>query len=307
MTFAAFKSSWAGWLALVRMPNLFTVPGDAMAGLAVASLVAGTGPAPAWKLVAIGAAALCLYIFGLLLNDLWDLQDDQFLRPERPLPRGVVRRPAAVAALLLLAPAALGLAWLVSLQAFAVALLLLPLIVLYNMLLKEVTPLACLNMGACRALAFLLGVAPREWLGVPGGLALLLGLYIGLVTHVARYEDKPAPLGEKVWGPPVAALLFALVINFLAWTLPGVPGVLRTVCVPLLTGAGVLEAVLASRRLGGVVQPARTRSAIGTWLRALIPLQAACQFLSPQTLLLGVVLAAGWPLSWFFGRRYSAS
>lgn len=301
------KNRVAGWAALLRLPNLFTVPGDAMAGLTVAALMAGRDVPMTWHLLAIGGAALCFYVFGLLVNDLADFNEDALMRPERPLPSGQVVRWLVVAVMLLLPVAGLGLAWLVSTKALGVAIMLLPLIVMYNLLSKHVTVLACVNMGACRAVAFLLGVTPVEWLGVPGLLGVAWGVYIALVTLVARWDDHPMEVGSIVWWLVIPGVALAGGVNALAWYLPAVPLSLRNVGIPLLTTAFLLGVVFAAWRLRGMVQPAKNRAVIGDWLRCLIPLQAACLFLSPRTVGLAVVVLCGWPLSLYFGRRYSAS
>ncbi|MEI8080040.1 MAG: UbiA family prenyltransferase, partial [bacterium] len=234
------KNSWAGWTALMRLPNLFTVPGDAMAGLTVAALAAGRDLPMTWYLLVIGGAAWCFYVFGLLVNDLVDFNEDAIMRPERPLPSGQVGRGLVIAVMLLLPVAGLGLAWLVSIKALGVAIILLPLIVMYNMLSKHVTVVACVNMGACRALAFLLGVAPTEWLGIPGLLGLGWGGYIALVTLVARHDERPANIGSTAWWPVIPGVVLAGGVNALAWYLPAVPPPLRSVGIPLLTVAFLL-------------------------------------------------------------------
>jgi len=208
---------------------------------------------------------------------------------------------------LLLPVAGMGLAWLVSTKALGVAIILLPLIVMYNLLSKHVTVAACVNMGACRAVAFLLGVAPAEWLGIPGMLALAWGAYIALVTLVARWDEQTAEFGSTAWWPVIPCVALAGGVNALAWYLPGVPPALRNVGIPLLTVAFLLGVVFAARRLRGLVLPAQNRAVIGDWLRCLVLLQAACLFLSPRTVGLGIAVVCGWPLSIYFGRRYSAS
>ena len=61
------------WLALLRPPNLFTVPGDLVAGFAVAGGIgAGLWPRLPW----VVAASLLLYASGLLLNDWCDRDID---------------------------------------------------------------------------------------------------------------------------------------------------------------------------------------------------------------------------------------
>ncbi|WP_241965538.1 UbiA family prenyltransferase, partial [Streptomyces sp. MH60] len=87
------RSSRAGaWAELLRLPALFTVPGDALAGAAAA----GARPGPR-TLLAIGSS-LCLYEAGMALNDWADRAEDAAERPHRPLPSGRIRPAAALTA-----------------------------------------------------------------------------------------------------------------------------------------------------------------------------------------------------------------
>ncbi|HOX23680.1 MAG TPA: UbiA family prenyltransferase, partial [Elusimicrobiales bacterium] len=118
------------WLELLRPPNLFTVPGDPLAGFFLAT--AGGG-APAYALAALTAVvALLLYMSGLMGNDVADYSEDLRDRPARPLPSGRVSLRAVRAAACALALAALLLAAVAGRPVFATALLLLLAVTLYN-------------------------------------------------------------------------------------------------------------------------------------------------------------------------------
>ena len=78
------------WLQLFRAPNLFTVPGDPLAGYVLASY----GALESDVFFAVGAS-VCFYAAGLLDNDLADLAEDRAERPARPLPSGAAS-PRAV-------------------------------------------------------------------------------------------------------------------------------------------------------------------------------------------------------------------
>src|SRR6266567_8976267 len=84
------SAKWRAWLQLLRAPNLFTVPGDPLAGFLLA-----TAGRPDIRLVFAITASLCFYCHGLLLNDLADLAEDRRDRPNRPLPSGAAS-PGAV-------------------------------------------------------------------------------------------------------------------------------------------------------------------------------------------------------------------
>jgi len=139
------------WLQLLRAPNLFTVPGDSVAGY----LLASGGHADALT-AAMAFASLCFYGYGLLLNDIADLDEDRRERPERPLPKGMAsvgtaRLVAIALAVLALIPCANRPGTL------SVGILLVAIIATYNIWSKRIAILGPLNMGLCRGLSFLLG------------------------------------------------------------------------------------------------------------------------------------------------------
>jgi 4-hydroxybenzoate polyprenyltransferase len=67
----------------LRLPNLFTVPGDPIAGFLLACGAANQRVALLDYRVAFAViASLCLYSAGLVMNDLFDLEEDRRDRPE---------------------------------------------------------------------------------------------------------------------------------------------------------------------------------------------------------------------------------
>lgn len=179
------------WLRLLRLPNLLTVPGDVLAGF----LLAPAARAADWAQLLLLAipSGLLLYSAGLFLNDLFDYAEDLRDRPDRPLPSGEISREAAtVAALVFLWVAGFFAAFF---DALAVALPLILCILLYDVGLKRNPCAGPLLMGASRAGNLLLGAAAAQSGGfaAPGPIAgaVLLGLFIAAVTHLARNETRP--------------------------------------------------------------------------------------------------------------------
>jgi 4-hydroxybenzoate polyprenyltransferase len=172
-----------GYLELLRPPNVMTAVADVLAGYAIAGR--NNPQALPWL---VGATA-CLYAGGVVLNDFFDRHLDRVERPERPLPSG--RVPAAGAAglgggLLIVG---IGLASRGTPTAGVVAALIAGLILLYDRWAKHHAVLGPANMGACRALNLLLGVAATP--AVLAGrwpLALIPFVYIAAVTLVSRGE-----------------------------------------------------------------------------------------------------------------------
>ncbi|WP_442480954.1 SCO3242 family prenyltransferase [Streptomyces kroppenstedtii] len=182
------------WVELLRLPALFTVPGDALAGAAAA----GVRPNPR-TLLAIGSS-LCLYEAGMALNDWADRAEDAVDRPHRPLPSGRVKPAAALAAAGGLTLAGLALASRAGRRPLAVAGALAATVWSYDLVLKH-TPAGPPAMAAARGLDLLLG-------GVASGgdtrkavpSALTLATHTLAVTTVSRHETQ----GGSPWAPLTA-------------------------------------------------------------------------------------------------------
>lgn len=180
------------WPRLFRIPNLLTLPGDAIAGALLSGVLLNPAPGPAatLRLLAAIAASVCLYSSGLLFNDLADAAIDAKERPERPIPSGAVSPSAVrVAGVLLLL---LGLLFSVPARALPVGALLALAILFYDFAAKKSAFLGPLVMGLCRSLDLLLGAGAAAWSPAPLAAAAILGLYIAAVTALARREADPA-------------------------------------------------------------------------------------------------------------------
>lgn len=196
------------YLELLRPPNVMTAVADVLAGYAVAGL--GNGRALPWLL----AATACLYAGGVVLNDYFDRRLDAVERPERPIPSGRVAPSTAAglgAALLAAGVAAASQATRAAgLTAFVIA----ALIVLYDARGKRHAILGPLNMGLCRALNLVLGIAAVPS-ALAGGwpLALLSFVYIAAVTVVSRGEVHGGKLGAAALAlVSLAGVVAALVV-----------------------------------------------------------------------------------------------
>ena len=89
---------FASYLALMRLPNVFTAMADvAMGFLFVQATGSKWTPTP-WDFATLAtliAASSLLYIAGMVLNDVFDVEIDRQERPERPIPSGRVSFDAA--------------------------------------------------------------------------------------------------------------------------------------------------------------------------------------------------------------------
>jgi 4-hydroxybenzoate polyprenyltransferase len=190
------------WAELLRLPALFTVPGDALAGAA-----AGGGRPGARTLGAV-AASLCLYSAGMVLNDWADREEDARERPGRPLPSGRVRPGAALAAAGGLTAAGIGCAALAGRRAVVVAGPLAATVWAYDLYLKH-TPLGPVAMGAARGLDLLMGAASTGPLRGALPSALAVGAHTCAVTVVSRHETRGGAVLPAVSALAVTAAVTA--------------------------------------------------------------------------------------------------
>ena len=198
----------SAYLQLVRPANVVTALADVLAGYAVAGRPDGGG------LAALLVATACLYAGGVVLNDYFDRDIDRVERPERPIPSGRVApsRAARLGAVLLAAGVAAALAS--SRAAGAVAALTAAAIFLYDAWGKHQTLLGPVNMGLCRGLNLLLGVAAAPAaLRTSWFLASLPVVYIAAVTAVSRGEVRGGRRGIAAF----ALISLNVVLLALAW------------------------------------------------------------------------------------------
>lgn len=301
-------SQFRTWLQLFRAPNLFTVPGDPIAGYVLASY----GVFEADVFYAIGAS-VCLYAAGLLDNDLADLAEDRAERPQRPLPSGAAR-PGTVAGV---AAVLVGVGFVLTAQLGATALLVAAALVgavgWYNHFTKHLPVIGALNMGLCRGLSVLLGAAAAPhgdllWRLLAAGrmnylliAVALVTLYVAAITHLARFETKAAvPLVAK-WLPMLtllagAALFLLQVRASTFWSASLVFGV---------AVAGSFSAALALTRDAALPVP----PVIGQLIRLLLLVQTAfCAAAgSVGSSLAAALLLLAWPISRAVSKRFYAS
>ncbi|HZF88102.1 SCO3242 family prenyltransferase [Streptomyces sp.] len=283
------------WAELLRLPALFTVPGDALAGAAAAGMRPG-----ARTLLAIGSS-LCLYEAGMALNDWADREEDARDRPHRPLPSGRVRPAAALTAACALTGAGLALAARAGRPALAVAAPLAATVWAYDLALKH-TPAGPAAMAAARGLDLLLGAAAtsgRTRAALPS--AALLGSHTLAVTTVSRRETQ----GGSVLGPLAALATSALLTRLLTRRSAAEPSpdtALRTAL-----GAGY-AATVARPYLHAALHPSPplTQRAVVGGIRATIPLQAALSARSGARVT-ALAVAALAPLGRLYARKVSVT
>jgi 4-hydroxybenzoate polyprenyltransferase len=244
---------------LLRPANVATALADVLAGYAVA----GAGRSGlAWLL---GATA-CLYAGGIVLNDVFDREIDRVERPERPIPDGRIGAPTAATLGAGLLAAGVMFAAMANRQALLVAILIVGAVLLYDSWTKRL-PVGPANMGLCRALNLLLGVAaaPGAVLG-NWPLALVPLVYIAAVTALSRGEVHGGRRGIAAF----ALISLTLVLIALA-VLSGSAFSWAGLALTVVLGWRVLPPFAAAWREPGAPQ---IRRAIRTGVLSLVILDA---------------------------------
>ncbi|MFE9860955.1 SCO3242 family prenyltransferase [Streptomyces sp. NPDC005780] len=258
------------WAELLRISALFTVPGDALAG------AAAVGRRPDRSTALAVGASLCLYEAGMALNDWADRDEDAVDRPHRPIPSGRISPRAALTAAGALTGAGLVLAARAGRPALAVATGLAATVWAYDLRLKH-TPAGPAAMAAARGLDLLLGAtatgaapstrAARSALTA----AALLSTHTYAVTAVSRHETQGGSTTAPLAALAAVAGIGGAVVHERRFP-RNAPGRL------LLTGLTGSYLRTAARPLVHAAlnpSPPLTQRAVGSGIRAMIPLQAA--------------------------------
>ena len=259
-------SALVTWGRLLRLPNLFTVPGDPIAGYLLAAGVLG------WDVLGAVAASMCLYCGGLLLNDYFDRHVDARERPERPIPSGAVkpRTVLAVGGLLLVAgpviaylAAGSGACFVAGLVAAGVY--------AYDAGLKKVRWLGPVVMGSCRAGSVLIGAAAAEGLMAAPALmvAAITLAYVTSVTVLASGEMSGKRPRWSAHLPP--AIICAGAALMLLVRMPAPPYTIFMIATGMSLGLTTTGQATARLRRGHIPVPAF----VGALLRAMIGYQTA--------------------------------
>ena len=216
---AASSSKLLAYVQLFRLPNVFTAMADVLMGYL---FVRPTLDPPQYSVPLVLGSAL-MYIAGMVLNDVFDVEVDRAERPERPLPSGriAVDWARTLGFAMLFVGAALGAS--VSVlshdpRSAVVAIGLAVLIVLYNRVLKA-TFFGPIAMGGCRFLNVLLGMSAAgvgvPWTGINYLIAAGIGVYIVGVSWFARGEaDDDIYRGPLIFGTILMAVGMLLLASY---------------------------------------------------------------------------------------------
>ena len=275
---------WIDFARLARLPNAFTIVSNVL----VAQLFfAGSW---SWQLLFVVPISLACYFYGMLRNDLLDLDADRAARPERPLPSQAVSVISAkrITQVLLVLAFGGGLAFslLTGEYVFLVLLLLLlGLTEIYNRGAKEYW-FGNLVMGGCRTVNALLVTShlfsdaqlvdgwKSPWLYAAG-----IGAYVVGVTQFARNEEGVSKVRDLLVG--LSIMIAGLALVFVVSTQTAAIVNARDQLMLLAIFAALLMPVIRSCSAALLnPQPGLVQRSIGTCLRSIIVVDAfACYVL----------------------------
>ena len=262
------KSKLISWLQLIRVPNLFTVPGDILIGYFVILDVSLS-----YKTFLLIIISLCLYSFGIILNDICDIHIDKIERPNRPLPSEKISLKSAYFATIILAICAISIACVLSKITLFVSVLLLIVIILYNTVLKKYNNLGAFSLAICRILNIILGASAHFAYSDESYLLLFLPiLFIGTyILGVAKLAHNETEVLKKRNG------IGLIIVSSLLWSYFLIlGGFLRSEFHLSLLGLIFGMLVIIYFKKFDIRNPLKTQKLIGKLIGLLIIFQASC-------------------------------
>jgi 4-hydroxybenzoate polyprenyltransferase len=237
----------------------------------------------------------CLYLAGMVFNDVFDRRVDARERPKRPIPSGRVSVWEAVSFGTCLVASGLALSATAGMPSAIVAGLLTACIFLYDGLLKS-TVIGPLVMGSCRFLNVMLGASTATFatgesalwsmpqLAVAGGL----GVYITGVTSFSRHEASESPRWQLAGALATVNLGLIMLIGFVRYW-PDALGRSWNTALAL----GVIGIIINRRLLAAVLDPvpSKVQASIRTMLLSLIMLDASLVFFAQEDRLYAIGIA----------------
>jgi hypothetical protein len=293
------------WFELFRLPNLFTVPGDPVAGFLLAGAVAGAvAPAPLRTLALTAGASVLLYMMGLALNDWADQREDAVARPKRPIPSGRISSRSVLVSCLVLTTLALFLASVAGAAAARAAAILALTVMIYDLFAKRIPIVGIVVMGCCRGLSLILGAVAAGWRpGVSLADPVLLGavaltLYVTAFSRIAAGETGRRKLRFERWLPPLAVAAGAA-------RFAGLLGLARSGAFLPLIAALLASPGWPAARLGPEPDPPAVQRSIKACIMGMFVFQAAlCAVNIPAGLIAAAAILAALPVSLAFAKKF---
>jgi 4-hydroxybenzoate polyprenyltransferase len=207
------------WMNMLRISNSPTIISNVMVGVALAIIAhreqwsthIHSPPLQLGKpLLVIIVVLLLLYYAGMILNDAFDAKRDKKLRPDRPIPQGVITaKQAWIAGFIMLAIGNL-LAFKIGLGAGFSTLALSFYILLYTVL-HHIRIASIPLMAICRGLVYVVAVSAFSAQNIGTILLIYCGIiafYTALLTFIGTFEnEKKLKYSWVVWLTVLPAIL----------------------------------------------------------------------------------------------------
>jgi 4-hydroxybenzoate polyprenyltransferase len=286
-----------------------TALADVLAGASVAGVVLGAPGLPTglgWLLL----ATVGLYAGGIVLNDVFDHNIDARERPERPIPSG--RVPLGAAALLgaVLLAGGVGAAAAAGPVPAACAVAIVLAVVSYDAWGKHHPFIGPVNMGLCRALNLLLGIAVApDVLREAWPLGAVPLMYIAAVTMVSRGEVHGAKQPVLHAGLGLVIVVVAALAGLAATGEPTTgqdASLAQRAWALLLAGALGARVVPALRQAAQTTAAADIRRAVRTGVLSLVLVDAVIAASYAGIMNSLAVLATGL-LAWWLARLFAVT
>jgi 4-hydroxybenzoate polyprenyltransferase len=271
------------YMQLFRLPNVFTAMTDVLLGFWFTHETLS----PIGVFLLLLASSCLLYTGGMVLNDVFDLEQDRRERPQRPIPSGriTINIAGGLAGCLLISGmlAGCGAGLLAGdVRPAVLATLLAWTIISYDGILKH-TPAGPVAMGACRMFNVLLGMSasPTPWTVANWVVAGGIGLYVVGVTWFARREASSSQRLQLIG----ATLTMLAGISLLRWWPKLIPSEKWFATLEFepecWTWAWILIALAIGWRFVWAIidpQPSRVQAAVKTGILSIIVLDAVTVF-----------------------------
>jgi 4-hydroxybenzoate polyprenyltransferase len=212
MKFNFIRKNIFPYFALIRLPNLFTIPGDPIAGY----LLCGGDFSDKKGIIFAVISSLSYYIFGLISNDIKDIEEDRILNPKRPIPSEKVSvffaKIASIAALVCGLSAGLA----AGSACFTTGLVLLSAIFFYNFVFKDNAILGPVLLALCRTMSVLLGFSLKyeTFSALPPTLFAFISIYFAFVMGLSLAASREKNSDLKTFMPGLC--MMALSVFFLS-------------------------------------------------------------------------------------------
>ncbi|MBU2515685.1 UbiA family prenyltransferase [bacterium] len=214
------------WLQLFRLPNLFTVPGEALVG----GMLAGVSTN---SIFFAGLAFLFIYMGGLAVNDIVDYEEDSRERSWRPLPAGWISKSKAVLAAIIVYSSGLIVAFFLDGLGdfFAATSLIIIVTLFYNLAARKIPPIGWTAVALCRALIPVSLYLMSDRMSImPWIYSMGIFTYIWIISAAAYNETRGAPAFPIHILLPFSVVITLVVLNIHSGVSPlmilwGVPAI----------------------------------------------------------------------------------